>query len=277
MTSRALVLGGGGLAGIAWETGVLHGLADAGLDVIDADLLVGTSAGANVAAQLGGPHALAELYHRQEDPSAQIHELAPTAMTQAQLWEAMGRLLEDYPDPAERRRQVGAFARAAATGPEAARREVIAGRLDGATWPARPLVVVVADAETGERRTLDRASGVDLVDAVAASSAVPGIWPTVTIDGARYMDGGMYSTTNADLAHGHDVVLVVAPRTTAELDEEIALLDATARTAIVLPDDDARQAFGVDPLDPAVRAPAARAGFVQGQSLASSLSALWNS
>src|SRR5215510_13385362 len=65
MAGRALVLGGGGVTGVAWELGLLAGLAEAGLDLTDADLFVGTSAGSVVAAQVTSPTSLEELYERQ--------------------------------------------------------------------------------------------------------------------------------------------------------------------------------------------------------------------
>jgi predicted acylesterase/phospholipase RssA len=73
---RALVLGGGGVAGIAWMTGLLAGLAESGTDLTGADLLIGTSAGANVAAQVGSGLPLADLYARQADPARQAREIA---------------------------------------------------------------------------------------------------------------------------------------------------------------------------------------------------------
>src|ERR1700677_2370162 len=73
---QALVLGGGGVAGIAWMTGVLAGLADAGQDVTGADLLVGTSAGAAVAAQVGSGLPLDALFERQVDPALQAREIS---------------------------------------------------------------------------------------------------------------------------------------------------------------------------------------------------------
>jgi NTE family protein len=270
-----LVLGSGGLAGIAWETGMLRGLTDAGLDVTDADLIVGTSAGATVAAQLRGEGSLDEHYRRQVEPSLQNAEINPTGVSMSDLWGVLARLIEEFPDPAERRRQVGAFALAADTPSESARHGVIAGRLSDPEWPKRPLAIVAVDATSGERRVFTATSGVDLVDAVAASSAVPGVWPPVTIGDSRYIDGGMYSPCSADLAADCAVVLVVTPRGGTELNDEVALFAASSRTAILLPDEDSRAAFGANPLDPAVRAPSARAGYAQGKSAAPSLSALW--
>lgn len=197
---RALVLGGGGVAGIAWETGVLAGLAEAGVHVTRANHVIGTSAGAAVAYQLASGLPLAELFQRQADPALQNPELTPTGMTVGELLEYWGKLLAEFTDRTELRKQAGRLALSAETVSPAARREVIEGRLPVHAWPEWSLALVAVDTDSGEPRLFDRASGVGLVDAVAASCAVPGIWPAVTIDGARYMDGGIRSSNNADLA-----------------------------------------------------------------------------
>ena len=129
---------------------------------------------------------------------------------------------------------------------EATRRRVVAARLDGAVWTERRIEVVVVDADTGDRRILDAASGVDLVDAVAASCAVPGVWPPVTIDGARYVDGGIWSFTSTDRAAGHGRVLVLAPLVDPALDREIAGLPGSPRVEVVRPDRASTEAFGAD-------------------------------
>ena len=270
--TEALVLGGGGVAGIAWMTGLLAGLADAGQDVTGADLLVGTSAGANVAAQLGSGLSLDELYARQVDPARQVAEISSDVDLEtfgAELASLLGRV-SSIP---EMRRAVGRYALETATVPEAARRAVVAARLPSHDWPARVLKIVAVDAETGEVRVFDRASGVSLVDAVGASSAVPGVWPPVTIGDRRYVDGGVRSNDNADFAAGASRVLVVAPLgstallpTDKGLQEAVAELRAAgAEVAVIEPDEASRLAIGPSPLDPATRQPAAEAGRAQGR------------
>jgi NTE family protein len=273
--SRALVLGGGGIAGIAWHTGVLHGMAAVGTDVTDADFIVGTSAGATVTAQIGSGLPLASWYRQQAEPAFQNEELRPAGMSTAELWDTMIRLHEEITDPVERRRRIGALALAAETVTEATRRAVIAGRLRGSTWPERAIATVAVDASSGDRRVFDAGSGVELTDAVAASSAVPGVWPPVTIGGSRYVDGGVYSLCNADLAAGHEQVLVIAPMADPELDAQVELLRTTGQVELLSPDEDSLAAFGTDPLDPAVRSPTARAGYRQGQRSATSVAGLW--
>ena len=273
---QALVLGGGGVAGIAWHTGVLSGLADAGVDVGGADLIVGTSAGATVAAQFGGGRTVGEWYQRQVDPALQGRELPPAGMPVSELWEVMIRLHQEVPDPAERRRRIGAMALATDTVAEPVRRAVVEGRLMGQDWPDRPIALVAVEADTGQRCVFERHSGVELVDAVAASCAVPGVWPPVTISGRRYVDGGVFSISNVDLAAGYDTVLVLAPMTDPELEGQLDEVNAAGRSLVLSPDEDALAAFGPDPLDPSVRGPAARAGHAQGKAVAPTVSTFWS-
>jgi NTE family protein len=260
----ALVMGGGGIAGIAWHTGVLLGLSESGADPSGADVLIGTSAGSTVGAQLGYGHSLQMLFDRQIDPATLATERTPP-VTIDELLNRMAPIFSARVDAAERRRRLGAMALDTDTIDEEVRRAVIAARLVGEDWPARRLLVPVVEATTGRRRVLDRSSGVGLIDAVAASSAVPGVWPPVTLDGARYIDGGVWSLTNSDLAYGNDRVLVLAPIVDPSVDAELAGLGPTVRTLVVRPDAASLYAFGSDVLDPAVREPSARAGLAQGR------------
>ncbi|MET7399208.1 patatin-like phospholipase family protein [Dactylosporangium sp. NPDC005572] len=266
--ATALVLGGGGVVGVAWETGVLTGLAEAGLDLRDAGLVVGTSAGAVVGAQITSGLTLPELYSRQLAP--------PTG----ELAAAMGpKVLLRYAAAAVHRSDraalahLGHLALRARTVPEEERRAVIAGRLPVHAWPDPPrLRVTAVDAETGEEVVFDAASGVDLVSAVAASCAVPIVWPTVTIDGRRYMDGGVRSPAHVHLAAGCDRVIVLAPitggiRRSGRVAVEIAALGPDVRSLVVTPDPEARAAMGRNALDPARRAASARAGHRQAATL----------
>jgi NTE family protein len=134
---------------------------------------------------------------------------------------------------------------------------------------------VAMDATTGERVMFEVGSGVGLVDAVAASSAVPGIWPPVTIGGARFVDGGVYSACNADLAVGYDRVLVLAPMVDPALAAQVSAVEQSGRARVVSPDEDSLAAFSADALDPGVRAPSAEAGRRQGARVAASLEELW--
>ncbi|MFE9452130.1 patatin-like phospholipase family protein [Streptomyces sp. NPDC006739] len=272
--TEALVLGGGGVGGIAWITGLLAGLADAGQDVTKTDLIVGTSAGSAVAAQLGSGLSLEELYARQVDPALQAAEIM-AEMDVDGLAREMGRALGPSDDVVEMRRALGDVALRAATVTEPERRAVIESRLPSHAWPARALKIVAVDAESGLPRVFDGSDGVGLVDAVAASCAVPGVWPPVTIQGRRYVDGGVRSGVNADYAAGASRVLVVAPMGDTDPFPGDTSLERTldglraqgAEVALVVPDEASVAAVGTNPLDPGTRAAAAGAGRDQGRAL----------
>jgi NTE family protein len=273
---RALVLGGGGVTGIAWETGLLAGLAEAGVDLTSADVVVGTSAGSVVGAQILSGVSVEDLYAEQvAEPKTEIAaKLGTTTLLRfaaAMLW----------PGGEERgRARLGRAALKARTVPESERKAVIKQRLPADNWPERRLLVTAVDAETGELRVFDRDSGVALLEAVAASCAVPLVWPPISIDGRRYIDGGVRSITNADLAVGCDRVVVLAPATFAlrrsgRIENQLASLGSNIRSAVISPDAEARKAIGSNVLDPARRVASARAGRAQSAAVAESVAAVW--
>ncbi|WP_211368054.1 patatin-like phospholipase family protein [Microbacterium rhizomatis] len=284
MTKRALVLAGGGVAGIAWETGVLTGLQDEQPGLIESILsatttFIGTSAGSTVAAQLAGGTPLPELFDRQVSPeSAELSVDFDMPKLVALLTGAM----DGASSPEEVRRRIGRIAADTDTVAPAARRAAIDARLPVKEWTAQPLLIPAVELETGALRVFDRDSSVGLVDAVAASCAVPGVWPPVDIDGTSYIDGGTRTSANADLAAGADTVLIIVPSAAitamgpAISDAELAAL-APGRVHTIFADDASIEAIGINPLDPATRPAAARAGRDQGRSIASEIAAFWNS
>ncbi|AZS75656.1 patatin [Streptomyces lydicus] len=279
MAGTALVLGGGGLTGIGWEIGMLAGLAEAGIDLTDADVVIGTSAGSIVGAHLTSRQLpLEEMYERQlAVPEARSDaRMGPAALARFAAIALRSR------DTVSFGVRMGKLALAARTVTEAEQRTVIARTLGLTDWPARRLMVTAVDAATGERTAFDDTSGVGLLDAVGASCAVPGIYPPVTIDGTRWIDGGVHSTANADLASGYGRVVVVAPM--AASGGPIAgpraqgerLVRGGARVCVITPDRTARSAFGRNVLDPAKRADAARAGRRQAAVHAAEIRRVWS-
>lgn len=281
MPGQALVLGGGGLAGIAWELGYLLGVQDNSPDLaralLGSDLIVGTSAGSTVAAQITSGLSLDELFERQL--GATTDEIDPEIDFE-EFGASFGRALSN-PDatPIERVRAIGSLAIDAETVDAPVRRAVIATRLPSHEWPDRELKITALDADSGDLTVFDRSGPIGLVDAVAASCAVPGVWPVVSVDGRRFMDGGVASSTNIQVARGYRHVVVLAP--SAEpgnfllggtvVDEVGAVADSSVYTAFA--DDASVSAYGPNPLDPASRAPSARAGREQGAHEAAALGA----
>ena len=277
----ALVLAGGGVAGVAWELGVLRGIADADPALADrilaADLVVGTSAGASVAVQITSGVPLDERYAAQLHPdSAEIE----VDVDMGKLFAEFGAVLAGASGPADAGRRLGALALAASTVDPADRLAAIAARLPVKRWPDRRVLLSAVDAETGELAVFTRESGVDVVEAVAASCAVPGVWPPVTINGRRYIDGGVRSPTNADLAAGADRLLVIrpvpedAPEPWGDLAAEIAGA-APGAVYVINADQASVEAFGANPLSPTTRAPSARAGRAVGAAQAARVAAAW--
>jgi NTE family protein len=192
-----LVLGAGGTAGEAFPRGVVRAMDDLGVDARAADVIVGTSAGALVAASL-----------RQSTPAR------PPPAAPRTGWPARsqrGLLL----DLARRPRQgLNALL---------LRPEFTTGRLDvsfiaerlrrmhGTTWPAPELWIVAVRRRDGRRVVFGTpgAPTADVGSAVAASCAIPAYFTPIQIDGVDYIDGGVHSPTNADLLAGCDLDLVV--------------------------------------------------------------------
>jgi NTE family protein len=277
-SKRGLVLAGGGLAGIAWEIGILRGVqeesARTARALLDSDVVVGTSAGSAVAAQIGSGLSLDDLYERQVtgvskeiDPDVDIDDI--TALF-------LNALSDPDATTAQKLQRIGQVASSTPTVSEAVRRDVIAQRLPSHDWPTRELRITAIDIGTGELVAFDGKAGVGLVDAVAASCAVPGAWPPVTIGERRYMDGGVGSTMNLRLAEDCDTVVVLVPSGRGApspfgRDPAVEVDSFPGRALGVFADEDALAAFGPNPLDPACREPSARAGRAQGRRVAAEI------
>ncbi|WP_433088141.1 patatin-like phospholipase family protein [Dactylosporangium sp. CA-052675] len=318
----ALVLGAGGGAGQAWVIGVVAGLAEAGFDLTEsADLVIGTSSGATAAAWVRSGIPAADLFatilsepvppagqrpagpgaaeqhaagrdsakqHAARQDSAGPDRERPSARPQTSVFERMRAINAAATSAADLQRAMGAFGLEGdgvldpALGVQ--RRAQVAARLPRPEWPDRPMVLVALDAHTGELVTFDRDSGVELADAVTAATALPGLVPTPNINGRRYINGGVRSADNADLASGYANVVVLAPfsvRNTpladgqfeglrrfpgTELDDQVERLrEEGSHVEVIAPDAESRAAMGVNQMDPATRIPSARAGFAQGR------------
>lgn len=286
MAKNALVLGGGGVLGISWEIGVLQGLAEAGVDVTGADLVVGTSAGSVVGTRIAQGTTLDALVAEQYEPSdgqieANMQNVdLPKMMMLFAKWAA-------YPEMTQETcREVGADALAAKTGTQ---EEWIAWFQSTLQphWPERDLRLTAVDAHTGEFAVWTRESGVDIATAVASSCAVPGLFPCVGINGSMYQDGGVRSGTNADIAAGYGSVLMIAP-IGAGKDGIDPLLGRTSRAEaqklsaagtnveLVFCDEASLAVIGINRMDTSKRGATAEAGIAQGKALAGTIESAWS-
>ena len=293
MTTRALVLGGGGPVGIAWETGFIGGLASCGVLLSEAELIIGTSAGSMVGAQLAlgrSPESMLAsqraLGEQTRKAASETGDAGPGSASMAELqplFERMQKVMSGEGDAEALRREIGAFALAAKTMPEEQWLGTF-GFLLGAEWPEKRFVATAVDAEDGSFKMWDRDSGLELGRAVASSCTVPGIFPPVLINGRRYIDGGMRSATNADLAAGYGKVVVVAvtaganvpERLRAGLDRELEKIRESGEAELIVPGQPSVEAFGPNLMDGSRRSAAVEAGFEQGITEAPRLSAWWN-
>jgi NTE family protein len=283
--------------GVAWEVGLAAGLEQEGVRLVDADLFVGTSAGSIVGAMLALGRPTAELLATQH---AIASEKAPAgtkggAFDLAPLMQEFIKLYTSEAPPQQLRADIGHFAlgaKVALTEDEwlatFENNELIAmGK-----WPAKPYECTAVNAETGEFVTWSKDSGVPIARAIASSCCVPGIFPPVTINGRRYIDGGMKSATNAELAAGYDRVIVVsvtagmeraanafpaiAARFKQRMDDELgAITSKGGQVEMIIPDDESQAAFGTNLMDFSRRGEIADAGLRQGKLEAARLRDFW--
>ena len=288
--SRALVLGAGGPVGRTWQSGLIAGLIERKIDLGDASLIIGTSAGAIVGAQLalGLKFAAPSKFDFAGQPaSASLSDVSG-------LLAAMGRAMRS-PEPEIERAKIGAFAIEAQTiSEEDSIARTAFAQIRGHSWPTRFRATAV-NARTGKLQVWDASSGATLERAVASSAAIPGVFPSITIKGERYIDGGVRSMLNADLATGYDIVIVVscfalegvgeiknpdmATINAAQIAELGALRNATSTLAVIAPN----EAFltlthrGAAMLDGRLGPEAFRIGYAQALQEAEDIRLTWNS
>ena len=279
--------------GIGWESGIVSGLIEGGVDLSQADLIVGTSAGSFVGANLAMGRDLAHLAQTYIAEPQEPVAAAQPATPPPDLSILIGKMQEAVSGvrPAkEVRAEIGAWALTAKTISEEDFIASFGGWLSGLpenAWPERPFAGTAVDAADGSFVVWNREAGIGLARAVASSCSVPGIFPPITIGGRHYIDGGMRSTTNADVAKGYDVVLMVAvtaripdpvmaERFSKPLENELKILrESGARVELIKPDDASLDAFGMNLMDRSHRPAAAKAGLSQGRAEAARLRRIW--
>ncbi|MER6072948.1 patatin-like phospholipase family protein [Streptomyces sp. NPDC001817] len=245
-------------------------------DRLPIDLIVGTSAGAIV----GALPATGQAPDRLESPPHPAGSAGgPLQVDQRRLGEVWTVLGDAGSDPAEARRLVGEPALAADTGSEQAHLARMHAMVGTERRPDRALLITAVEATTGEPGILDHTSGASLSSAVAASTAFPAVCPPVTINGRRYMDGGLRSATSADLAAGSHTTVVIEPLAHLFPRETLTreLAEAGADSVVTIsPDQATTQIFGRDLHDRTAWGPAYRAGVRQGAAMADHVGVTWH-
>ncbi|QQS00411.1 MAG: hypothetical protein IPK37_16375 [Austwickia sp.] len=268
----AVVLGGTGLTGRAWLTGILAGLAEGGAGILTGArdrTVIATSAGAIVAAR-----AAAGLTPEAQHRDLLEHGVQETGAMPAKAMAQLAWLGVRHRSPAAHRAAVAAFAR---TAPEVVdHRERVRDLVGSADWPAWPLWIVAVHAETAERVVLARTG--TLAESAAASTAAPGRRPPVRIGSDSYLDGSVASAANVDVAAGFGRVLVVSsvedgtaasPGARRQLDA----LPGAPESLLVLPDIAARREMGPHSLSAARCIPTALVAHAHGLRLAEEVGA----
>ena len=313
MTTQALVIGAGGLTGIAWEAGVLQGLADTGIPVTGWDLVIGSSAGAYVGARLLAEGSTGPIYRAQLEAEAEAETQALATVTgRLPIWLIRAarpprlsflaragvapRALRAVAAQAARHgpRELGTLRvilrsrRPSGSAADSAEALTRLARANSAPedvwigywrralgpvteWPSAPLVMTAVAIDDGSRAVIQHSDGVPLAQALAASTAVPGLMPPITVNGRRHVDGGTRSQTNADLAAGCKRVLVLAPTDRGTLEAELGQLRAVeSEVAVIRPSGQASAVMGDElaRLDPARVPASARAGREDGRAAA---------
>ncbi|WP_157534935.1 patatin-like phospholipase family protein [Nocardia inohanensis] len=263
---HALVLGGGGAVGLSWMAGLVTALREAGIDLGAADRIIGTSAGSIVGTVLacGGDIGRVLAPPSPDTPSINFDMAA--------FSEVLGILMTPGIRASEAWQRAGARVLEMPLGDPETHVARMAGLTGATEWPDRDLVITAIDVTDGEFRALTKADGVPLDRAVAASTCAPAVFPPIPIDGHHYMDGGLRSPVNADLAAGAEMIVIVEPLAhlfpRSPKDAELG----SGTVFSIVPDADA---IGPNVFDPAQLIPAHEAGVRQGHELAPRLKDIW--
>ncbi|MFD3506135.1 patatin-like phospholipase family protein [Nocardia sp. NPDC058666] len=273
--STALVLGNGGIAGLGWQIGMIAGLADAGIDLRSADLVIGTSAGAVVGAQIRSKLSTEELYKRQLGP---LFAEIPNRLSVRQVarWALLARTARSDTSAA---RRVARASRGTSKIDPVLRLAAVSSRLPERNWPKRPLWITAVDAHTGKLKVFDRDSHVTLAEAVNASCAIPFAWPAASVGGHTYIDGGVRSPMNLDLAKGYDRIVglasnVLSGRRSGRISNQLEHL-GSAKVTVINPDELCRKAIGPNELDPTRVHDSAECGRKQAADYVNEVRAVW--
>lgn len=280
---RAIVISGGGLAGLAFGGIYLLELAKAGVDFSNTELLVGTSAGSILGTEILSGNLRRFCLGMQFAAKSKIFEYIRKDAEPHPTAAHARALFDDAPDGStETLIKIGHAAFAAKAPSQLSQMLQILAFTGQVTWPSAALRTTACDAYTGERLVYSNQSKVPLLTALAASTAVPGLTSTIKVGDRNCLDGGMGSGLNADVVAGAKKVfvlgLVADPYQTRwtnraeQFDEELqGLRDAGSDVACRIPEEE----LG-DPMDASTLPLGLRLGKEQAARDAKELKSFWS-
>lgn len=262
--SKAVVLGGGGPVGRAWQAGFLTGLISNEVAVEEAKLVVGTSAGAIVGALLTTGADLEPV----GEPALRMGQLVPGLAPSRDT-----KVRADFGQAALSAEAMSGAMSGAMSEAESLSRVTLAP-LAQRDWPIE-FAATAVNALTGEFRVFRAGDRVPLQSAVAASAALPGVYPAITVQGQRYVDGGLRSMLNADQAAGHDALLILSCFPLDAADQaDLAVLRKTGTIVQTVSLADRLQ--GTNMLDQTFVGPAYAIGMEHAQAEVDALGVVWS-
>ena len=276
----AVVLGGGGSLAIGWELGYLYALENEGIDIRNADLVIGTSGGAQAATGITSTKSWEEIFNEQIEPKS--NEEPPQQNMEAVVAK-YSEIAQKSHSPEEWIENYSEFALQKNKFDESEHINRLKHRIKVTSWPQN-LMITAIDAQASKRAVFTKDSNVDIYRPMASSGSLPGVWPATTIDGKKYYDGGCHSMENADLAKGAHKVLILATNlpivTPYKINDAIAeLQNSGANVKLITPSEDVLQKLnelGGNTVDTAIRPEMARLGQQQGERDAQMIKEFWS-
>jgi NTE family protein len=212
---RAICFGGGGVFFVAWQIAYLKSLSEANVELNPVDRVIGTSAGSIVATLFTSGRAndfYGELALLAKVP-ALIAALAPSGDLHASPKYALQLFQDATTGDPEAARHIGHAALAAQTPSPTSMRRNLALVVRQRSWPSPALHTSTVDTLTGDRCIVTDSSQVPVPAALAASTAIPGVFPPQQIGDRKCMDGGICGTgTHLDVLAGSKRALVLSLR-----------------------------------------------------------------
>jgi NTE family protein len=212
---RTISFGGGGVFFVAWQVGYIKGLAEASIQLNGAERVVGTSAGSIVAALFSAKKisGFYEELHLLSKVPQLVLALAPAASLKPSQLHAVELFTQATTADIDVVREIGRAALAAQAPEQDVMRRNILLVARMRHWPSKILHTSTVDTYTGERCIVSSDSEISIPAALAASSAIPGVFPPQQLADRKCMDGGTSGTgTHLDVLAGSHRALILCLR-----------------------------------------------------------------